>query len=395
MSEQTETTSSEEREGTQLVVRVAQLTDVGRVRTENQDFMILSTPEDEVDLGKGRLMVVADGMGGHRGGATASRMAATIIKDEFYKDPDKDLVTSLERTLQKANARIFAESQANPDLRGMGTTCSALVVRDGSAYLGHVGDSRIYRVRKGEIVQLTDDHSLVASMVREGLLTPEEAEVHPRRNVLQRSMGVGPDVEIDAEGGIEIELGDVYILCSDGLHGLVRNPEILEIASMDIEDAAKEYVKRSLDRGAPDNVTVVVGRVEESSVEEIEKEEAEAREARRMTLETLSHPTEEISMADVAEAEKDFSDSPTLKIAPLTDDADEDDGEDAAPEPASDDAGEASGEDENAPAEDEDESAEDEDESAELMEDEGGLGWIVALVIIAALVGALAYFLVK
>ena len=170
MTEQIEPTPAEPT-SRPLVVRVAQLSDVGRVRSENQDYSILSAPADEVDRNKGRLMVVADGMGGHRGGATASRMAATITKDEYYRDADTDILTSLTRALERANARIYAESQINPELRGMGTTCSALVVRGREGFFAHVGDSRIYLVRDGAISQLTDDHKLVESMVREGLHT--------------------------------------------------------------------------------------------------------------------------------------------------------------------------------------------------------------------------------
>src|SRR5256714_14901304 len=128
----------------------------------------------------------------------------------------------------------------------MGTTTTALVVRNNTAWCAHVGDSRIYMIRDGAIKQLTEDHSLVASMVREGLLTPKEAETHPRRNVLQRSMGVGEDVEIDVSGPFDVKENDVFVLCSDGLHGLVKEPELKEIAALPIDQAATEYVKPAL-----------------------------------------------------------------------------------------------------------------------------------------------------
>jgi protein phosphatase len=242
-------------------VLVAQKSDVGLVRSENQDFAILSTPSED-SAGKGRLMIVADGMGGHRGGATASRLAATTIKDTYLQSPVTDPVAALRDALTEANRKIFSEAQSNPDVRGMGTTTSALVIRDGLAYIAHVGDSRIYLIRNGEIRQLTDDHSLVASMVREGLLTSKEAESHPRRNVLQRSMGVSEQVEIDVLKPLDLQPGDTFVLCSDGLHGLVREPEMLEVGQLPIQAAVDEFVKRALDRGAPDNVTVVVARVE-------------------------------------------------------------------------------------------------------------------------------------
>ncbi len=246
-----------------LHVRVAQKTDVGLVRSENQDFSILSTPEEErLAADRGSLMVVADGMGGHRGGATASKMAATIIKTEYLNNEFIDPPTTLKHALESANAQIYAAAQTNPELRGMGTTCSALVVRRGVAHFAHVGDSRIYLIRGEEIHQLTQDHSLVASMVREGLLTKDEADVHPRRNVLQRSMGVIENVEIDVSSALAVEPGDTFILCSDGLHGLVKEPEMREVARMDIDSATTEFVQRAIQRGAPDNVTVIVVKVE-------------------------------------------------------------------------------------------------------------------------------------
>jgi serine/threonine protein phosphatase PrpC len=245
-----------------LVVRAVLRTDVGLVRSENQDFGAYTTAaEENVSHPGGRLMIVADGMGGHRGGATASRLAAETVKAHYLGSETTDVAAALRDALTRANARIFTEAQANPDLRGMGTTTSALVVKNNQAWFAHVGDSRIYLVRDDEIRQITEDHSLVASMVREGLLTPKEAETHPRRNVLQRSMGVGEDVEIDVSGPFDIKENDVFILCSDGLHGLVKEPELKEIAALPIDQAATEYVKRALSRGAPDNVTVIVAKI--------------------------------------------------------------------------------------------------------------------------------------
>jgi len=248
-----------------LVVRAVLRTDVGLVRSENQDFGTLTTPQEErTSHAGGRLLVVADGMGGHRGGATASRLAAETLKTQYLSSGEVDIPSALRAALAQANARVFAEAQANAELRGMGTTTSALAVRGGKGWFAHVGDSRIYLVRDDEIRQLTDDHSLVASMVREGLLTAKEAETHPRRNVLQRSIGVSEEVEIDVRGPIDIKEGDIFILCSDGLHGLVKEPELKEVARLPIDEAADEFVKRALERGAPDNVTVIVARVEKA-----------------------------------------------------------------------------------------------------------------------------------
>lgn len=245
-----------------LTVRAVLRTDVGKVRSENQDY---GTMAPRGEGARAQLMIVADGMGGHRGGATASRLAAETVKEEFLSAASSDLSEVLQDALETANTKIWSEAQANPDLRGMGTTTSALVVQDGKGWFAHVGDSRIYLVRGQEIRQLTDDHSLVASMVREGLLTTQEAENHPRRNVLQRSMGVSEEVEIDVRGPLDLLEGDVFIICSDGLHGVVKEDEMKQVASLPLEAAADEFLRRALEKGAPDNVTVIVARVERES----------------------------------------------------------------------------------------------------------------------------------
>ena len=245
-----------------LVVHAVLRTDVGKVRSENQDFGALTTPKEEaLSQAGGRLLIVADGMGGHRGGATASRLAAETIKQQYLGTKTKDVAAALREALTLANAKVFTESQTNPELRGMGTTTSALVVRGAEGWFAHVGDSRIYMVRGDAVAQLTEDHSLVATMVREGLLTAQEAEHHPRRNVLQRSIGVGEEVEIDVRGPIELKENDTFVICSDGLHGLVKEDEIKEIARLPVEQAANDFVKLALERGAPDNVTVIVARI--------------------------------------------------------------------------------------------------------------------------------------
>ena len=261
MSEQASSNDSQPR---RLIVRAVLRTDTGLVRSENQDCGALTTAaEEHVSHPGGRLMIVADGMGGHRGGATASRLAAETVKKQYLDSETTDIPTALRASLLRANARIYSEAQSTPELRGMGTTTSVLAVREGEGWLAHVGDSRIYMVRGDEIKQLTDDHSLVATMVREGLLTAAEAETHPRRNVLQRSMGVAEDVEIDVKGPIELQEGDTFILCSDGLHGVVKEEEIKDVVEgMPIDAAADEFLRRALARGAPDNVTVIVARVE-------------------------------------------------------------------------------------------------------------------------------------
>lgn len=254
---------------TPLVVRAVIRTDVGRVRSENQDFGSITSFAGEGAHSGERLLIVADGMGGHRGGATASRIAGETVKAQYEASGTDDVAGALRDALVRANTRIFSEAQTNVELRGMGTTTSALVVRRNQAWFAHVGDSRIYLVRGDSIRQLTDDHSLVAVMVREGLLTSTEAENHPRRNVLQRSMGVSEEVDIDVRGPFDVQELDTFVLCSDGLHGLVKPDEIKEIVlkSTSLETAADTLIGQALERGGPDNVTVIVARAERPDAE--------------------------------------------------------------------------------------------------------------------------------
>jgi PPM family protein phosphatase len=267
MSEQATATSVVS--STPLVVRAVLRTDVGRVRSENQDFGSITPSAEEGGHSGERLLIVADGMGGHRGGATASRIAGETVKAQYEGSGSEDIAAALGDALTRANTRIFNEAQTNADLRGMGTTTSALLVRGNQAWFAHVGDSRIYHVRGDSITQLTDDHSLVAVMVREGLLTSKEAENHPRRNVLQRSIGVSEEVDVDVRGPIEVQELDTFVLCSDGLHGLVKPNELKDIVlkANSIEEAADTMVRLALERGGPDNVTVIVARLERADAE--------------------------------------------------------------------------------------------------------------------------------
>ncbi len=281
-----------------LVVRAVLRTDVGRVRSENQDFgTFTSTADEKGKTPGGRLMIVADGMGGHRGGATASRLAAETVKTYYLDSGSDDISAVLREALTRANTRIFDEAQTNADLRGMGTTTSALVVRGNQAWFAHVGDSRIYLVRGDSIRQLTEDHSLVASMVREGLLTAKEAEHHPRRNVLQRSMGVGEQVDIDVVGPFDVQELDTFVLCSDGLHGLLTPDEMKEIVlKKAIDEAADDLVDRALERGAPDNVTVIVARVERDDYDD-EDTVVDKQPSRALLDETVRDTSRDVSGA--------------------------------------------------------------------------------------------------
>src|SRR4051812_5434371 len=192
------------------VAEHAALSDVGREREGNEDSFLERPP----------LFVVADGMGGAQAGEVASGMAVDSLAEVHAPG-------ALAEAIETANARIHERAQGDSSLAGMGTTLTAAWVDDGSVTLAHVGDSRGYRMRDGELVQLTEDHSLVGGLVRMGKITPAEAEQHPQRSVILRAVGVEPAVEVDVAEH-EVEDGDVYLLCSDGLSGMVRDEVIRE-----------------------------------------------------------------------------------------------------------------------------------------------------------------------
>ena len=226
--------------------------DVGRVRSNNQDHYLASE-----DAG---LWVVADGMGGHRGGEIASRIACETVDRSYAAHTVDGLIESIE----SANAAVFHAGSGDPDLTGMGTTIVAIaLVDDGRGEpvlaIANVGDSRAYRLAGHELEQLTNDHSLVADLVRDGSLSPEEAAVHPQRNILTRVLGVYDDVPVDVLTVIP-HSGDRYVLCSDGLFNEVPEPAIASVLRRlgDPGDAASELVRLANEGGGRDNVTVVV-----------------------------------------------------------------------------------------------------------------------------------------
>jgi protein phosphatase len=238
-------------------------TDVGMRREHNEDSFLINE-----DLG---LYVVCDGMGGHAGGETASRLAVQTIERELLSarlggdDPfaairsleESPLAPALREAIEGACAAVHRTARANPELQGMGTTCIALLVRGEQALVGHVGDSRAYLLRDGAITQLTEDHSLVNEQVRAGLLTLEEAKVSRLKNVITRSVGFEDDVLVDLLG-VETRAGDRLLLCSDGLSNLVANEEIGRILhAQPLKEVPEKLVQIANERGGDDNVTVI------------------------------------------------------------------------------------------------------------------------------------------
>ena len=231
------------------LVEVAHASNTGRVRNHNEDRYLVRPP----------LLAVADGMGG----AKAGEVAAQITVETLGGLGDGATPQDLREAIVEANRRIRAEADDDTTRAGMGTTATAALLDDEQATLMHVGDSRGYLYRAGTLRQLTDDHSVVAEMVRQGQLRPEEAERHKARNIITRALGAEPDVEID-EVRVPLYDGDMLLLCSDGLSSLVHDAEIASTIaqSSDMRDAVDGLVAAALERGGTDNITIVLARFE-------------------------------------------------------------------------------------------------------------------------------------
>ncbi len=236
------------------IVEHAERSDTGRVRSTNEDSYLVRSP----------LFVVADGMGGASAGEVASRLAVEAFAAGLPSGAETE--DRLESVVRSANALIHSEAQADPSRRGMGTTVTAVLVGDGSAAVAHVGDSRAYLIRDGSIEQLTRDHTLVDELVRQGRLTAEEAAAHPQRSIITRALGPEPEVEVDTSTH-ELLAGDLLLLCSDGLTGMVDEPSLLHTvtAAKTLTAACRSLVKQANEAGGRDNITVVLVRVGESS----------------------------------------------------------------------------------------------------------------------------------
>ena len=245
--------------GRMATVTFAHLTDVGRVRTRNEDALGAFEPADpELLHSRGRLFVVADGMGGHTRGDVASRVAVQSLHDAYY-DPQRSasLPESLRVSVESANTAVYRESGVATGQEPMGTTLTALVIRDHDAFLAHVGDSRAFLIRARQIRQLTEDHSLVAELVRDGVLSATEAEHHPSAHVVLRALGLAPDVAVEVQGPLSLRGGDMLVLCTDGLSRQVRAHEIRRLAETRApHQACTELVSMANQRGGPDNITV-------------------------------------------------------------------------------------------------------------------------------------------
>ncbi|HUI22313.1 MAG TPA: protein phosphatase 2C domain-containing protein [Methylocella sp.] len=236
----------------------AMLTDVGRIRTSNEDAVAFVIPsKNDPAAGRGCLFLVADGMGGHAAGEVASALAVEVVRQVYFSLQGPPL-ESLRIAFESANRAIFQHSQSHSECRGMGTTCTALAVRDGRLWFCHVGDSRAYLMRDGHLTQLTDDQTLHAQMIREGLMTEEESKAAGGGNVILQALGTSLEiVPAVSEDGIALAEGDILVLCSDGLWNMVDDAAIAAIAGHAMpQEACQALVEAALAAGGYDNVSV-------------------------------------------------------------------------------------------------------------------------------------------
>jgi PPM family protein phosphatase len=264
--------------------RTVALTDTGRKRRHNEDVYVVDPP----------IFAIADGMGGAKAGEVAASLAADALRGEGGSGED-----TLVMLVQEANRRVYERAAEDAAKSGMGTTMTVALLEDGRVRIGHVGDSRAYLIRDGELSQLTDDHSLVGELVRSGKLAPEDAETHPQRSVITRVLGTDPEVDVDTIT-IETRSGDLFLLCSDGLYSMVGNDRILELVERnrrDLDAAAKALVAAANKGGGDDNITVVAFEI--ASPEDDTVEAAAVKPA----------PDEEETLTEADQV-------PTVKVAP-------------------------------------------------------------------------------
>lgn len=241
-------------------IELGNLTDVGCHRSHNEDYYCYAEPAgDQQFARKGRLIVIADGMGGHKGGQFASAIAVESVRAAYLASEANSPDAALVEALQIAHQAIQDFAREHPEVEGMGTTCIAAVVRGSELTYAHIGDSRLYLVRNGAITQLTEDQTVVSKLVHQGLLSREEAADHPDRGVLTAALGIGAGVAAEVpETPLSLEPGDVVLMCTDGLHDLINDRELAAAAANFPSAACLELIELAKSRGGFDNMTVQI-----------------------------------------------------------------------------------------------------------------------------------------
>lgn len=233
-------------------------TDIGRERKINEDFYYISEPEDKI-----KLFILADGMGGYNAGEVASRMAVETVKEYIYKHFEKSkeskekLEALISDSIEYANSTIYKKAQSKKELNGMGTTLDVCLIYNSKIYIGHVGDSRVYRIRKEFMRRITRDHSYVQTLIEDGKISKEEAFHHPKKNMLTKALGCMEKVEPDVYTKTFIK-DDIILMTSDGLTNMIKEEEIYNIVKQDKVNATENLVKQANENGGYDNITVVI-----------------------------------------------------------------------------------------------------------------------------------------
>ena len=246
-------------------VTIGAATHPGKRKAENEDSFDVVLPKGGKGDKKGILLILADGMGGHAGGAVASRTAVDVVMDRYVHAATGDVLQALQQAFQKANAAVLEKSTSNRSLAGMATTLTAVVIKEDLLFHAHVGDSRAYLIDGSDMVTFTEDHSYVASLVAAGAITEAEAETHPQRNLVTRAVGALPDLDIDAARYPQpLKKNQHVMLCCDGLFKVVPEKEIQSIieSAKDPNTACEELVERANRYGGPDNITVILARID-------------------------------------------------------------------------------------------------------------------------------------
>ncbi len=242
-----------------LEIEYAGLSDVGIVRSENQDsFGKFPKDSNNIYQSKGILFITADGMGGHEGGKDASRMAVETVSEKYFSCSSNKIINCLQTAFEKANSNIYNRSEEKSQLRRMGTTCTSLVINKERAFIAHVGDSRVYKINEESIQQLSSDHTEVEEMYRKGILSKEEAKIHPGKSILIRALGIEPKIEIDINDNISVNPGDYFLLCSDGLSKVTKEELKEMVLSNSPKDACSKLINLANKRSGTDNVTVQI-----------------------------------------------------------------------------------------------------------------------------------------
>ena len=239
-------------------MRVFAKSDVGKAREINEDYYLVSEPTDEI-----KIFILADGMGGYNGGEVASKLASTSAKSYIINNFNKiehnreSILNLIKNAVEYANMVVYEKSKQDKELEGMGTTLDVCLIYNNKVYIGHVGDSRVYRLRKDFFRKLTTDHSYVEQLLRDGTITKEEAYNHPKKNMLTKALGCTPYVEPDVlvKGFLK---GDILLMSSDGLTNMLRDEEIYNIIKENPELAHEKLVLKANELGGYDNITVVI-----------------------------------------------------------------------------------------------------------------------------------------